>query len=185
MVGDDSGPTGVDAPREELERLVTERRARQFLFEEADLLDSFRLERWVDYLSEDVTITVPVRTDRDASAEKPTFSDSSYYVKMDYDGVRERVNRLQKEYAWAENPRSRLRHCVGNVRVSRVDGDELKVLNNQLVFRSRGDTEAYELVSAERTSTLRDDGDGLRLADRVVRLDHTILPTRNLTLPML
>jgi 3-phenylpropionate/cinnamic acid dioxygenase small subunit len=176
----DSQATTVDAE--------TQHRIEQFLYREADLLDTFALESWLDLLDEDVTLNVPVRVARDPGSERPEFSEESNYLREDYEMIRERVGRLNKEYAWSENPRSRVRHVIGNVQVLDDDGDELTVANNQHVFRSYGDTADHDLISAQRHTVLRpaeDTDAGFTIGDRTVYLDHSILNTKNLTLPLL
>lgn len=170
-------PATVDA--------ATQHRIEQFLYREADLLDAFELEAWLELLDEDITLRVPVRTARHPGSERPEFSEESNYLREDYEMIRERVGRLSKEYAWSENPRSRVRHVIGNVRVLDVTDDTLTVTNNQHVFRSYGDTADHDMLSAQRHTTLREAGESYRITDRTVYLDHSILNTKNLTLPLL
>ncbi|SDY15883.1 aromatic-ring-hydroxylating dioxygenase subunit beta [Halobellus clavatus] len=170
----------------------TQHRVEQFLYREAELLDTFALEEWLELLDEDVRLEVPVRSARHPGSERPEFSEETNYLREDYEMIRERVGRLAKEYAWSENPRSRIRHVIGNVRVLETDGDELTVANNQHVFRSYGDTPDHDLLSAQRHTTLRREGptgaDGeweYTIGHRTVYLDHAVLNTKNLTLPLL
>lgn len=170
----------------------THRRVEEFLYREAELLDSFMLEEWLELLDEDVRLEVPVRSARHPGSERPEFSAEANYLRDDYEMIRERVGRLAKEYAWSENPRSRIRHVIGNVRVLETDGDVLTVANNQHVFRSYGDTPDHDLLSAQRHTTLRTEGppdaDGewdFTISHRTVYLDHAVLNTKNLTLPLL
>lgn len=168
--------------------METHYRVEQFLYHEAELLDSFSLAEWLTLLEESIVLQVPVRVDRDPGSEQSAFSETANYLREDYEMLRERVGRLEKEYAWSENPRSRVRHVIGNVRVLGVEDDELTVANNQHVFRSYGDTADHDLLSARRHTVLREAGggdDGFTIADRTVYLDHTILNTKNLTLPLL
>lgn len=162
----------------------TQQAVEQFLYTEARLLDSFQLEEWLDMLAEDITIRVPIRTYTHPGTEHSEFSDEGYYVKNEYTMIEERVTRLSKEYAWAENPRSRVRHVIGNVRIEQSD-DGYEVVNHQHVFRSKGDTADHDLISAERETTLRRVDDGFLIADRTVLLDHNIVNTKNITLPLL
>ena len=163
----------------------TQHRIEQFLFREADLLDRFELEEWLSLLDDDIVLRVPVRTARHPGSEQPEFSEESSYLREDYEMIRERVGRLAKEYAWSENPRSRVRHVIGNVRVIDGTDDTLTVANNQHVFRSYGDTADHDMLSAQRHTTLRDEGDVYVITERTVYLDHAILNTKNLTLPLL
>ena len=170
-------PVAVDAE--------TQQRVEQFLYYEADLLDRFDLEEWLTLLDEEILLQVPVRAARHPGSERPEFSDESNYLREDYDMIRERVGRLSKEYAWSENPRSRVRHVIGNVRVLDSTEDTLEVANNQHVFRSYGDTADHDMISAQRHTTLRDDAEEYTITGRTVYLDHSILNTKNLTLPLL
>lgn len=170
-------PATVDA--------ATQHRIEQFLYREADLLDAFELEAWLELLDEDITLRIPVRIARHPGSERPEFSEESNYLREDYEMIRERVGRPSKEYAWSENPRSRVRHVIGNVRVLDVADDILTVANNQHVFRSYGDKADHDMLSAQRHTTLREAGECYRITDRTVYLDHSILNTKNLTLPLL
>ena len=166
----------------------TQHSVEQFLYREADLLDGFELEEWFTLLDEDILLEVPIRVARHPGSERPEFSENTNYLKEDYEMIRERVGRLEKEYAWSENPRSRIRHVIGNVRVIESTESELTVANNQHVFRSYGDTADHDLLSAQRHTVLRRpdaEGKGFSIGHRTVYLDHTILNTKNLTLPLL
>ena len=162
-------------------------RIEQFLYYEASLLDRFAMDEWLSLLSDDLILKVPIRSDRGPGSERPTFSDETYYLYNDYDMLRERVDKLSKEYAWSENPRSRVRHHLGNVRVSEREDGDYRVWNNQFVYRSQGDSAEYKLLSAQRESTLREveTEAGFELVDRTVYLDHSVLTTKNITLPLL
>jgi 3-phenylpropionate/cinnamic acid dioxygenase small subunit len=156
----------------------------QFLYREADLLDSFELDEWLDMLAEEITIRVPIRTYTHPGTEHSEFSEDGYYIKNEYKMIKERVNRLSKEYAWAENPRSRVRHVLGNVRIKETT-EGYEVTNSQHVYRSKGDTGDHDLISAERETMLRSINGGFLITDRSVLLDHNIVNTKNITLPLL
>jgi 3-phenylpropionate/cinnamic acid dioxygenase small subunit len=157
----------------------------QLLYYEAELLDSFRLEEWLELLTADVKITAPIRRNTHPGTEQSQFSEEGYYLNNGYDILRERVTRLSKEYAWAENPRSRVRHVLGNVRVVEADTDEYVVSNNQLVYRSYGDRGDNDVLSSQRKTTLRRvDGD-LKIDERVVYFDDSVMDLKNLTIVLL
>jgi len=157
----------------------------QFLYHEASLLDDFEMEAWLELVDEDIELKVPIRRDRGPGSDASAFSDETYYLYNDYAMLRERVDKLSKEYAWSENPRSRIRHHIGNVRVTQPVDGEYEVKNNQLVYRSQGDTAEHKLLSAERTSTLEHVDGSYLITDRTVYLDHSVLNTKNITLPLL
>jgi 3-phenylpropionate/cinnamic acid dioxygenase small subunit len=93
-----------------------------------------------------------------------------------------RVRRLETEYAWAEDPPSRTRHFVTNVRIAEgEEEDEVAVRSNLLLYRSRGSVPHYDLLSAERKDVLRKEEDQWKLRRRVILLDHAVLTTHNLS----
>jgi phthalate 3,4-dioxygenase beta subunit len=93
--------------------------------------------------------------------------------------LRKRVQRLATDHAWTEDPPSRTRHFVTNVRTFRHD-DGLKVESALLLFRSRGDTRDADLLSAGRTDLLRETPTGLKLARREITADEAVIRTQNL-----
>ncbi len=109
----------------------------------------------------------------DSLADMGHFDENMY-------ALRKRVQRLATDRAWTEDPPSRTRHFVTNVRTFRHQTGELQVASALLLFRSRGDTREADLISAGRTDLLRETGDGLRLARREITVDESVLRTQNL-----
>lgn len=158
-----------------------ERACTQFLYAEAELLDDGDHAAWLETcVSNDLLYVIPTRVTRQRASDLSEFSDTGHHVKDRYAGMRLRVNRLLTEHAYAEDPPSRTRRYVTNVRVRALSETEAEVKSNLLVHRSQGDTAAYDLVSAGRRDVLRLEGGQWRLLRRVVLLNHTILPTPNL-----
>lgn len=153
----------------------------QFYNREAELLDEKRLEEWLDLLTEDVSYDMPIRVSREKGAERSEFSRQGYNYREDRSTLESRVERFQSEFAWSEDPPSRTRHHVSNVRVKGVDGDEVQAMTNLLLFRGQGEDTHGVVLSAEREDTLRRTDDGLKLADRTVHLDHTVIPMKNIS----
>lgn len=153
-----------------------------FLMHEAQLLDEHREREWLDSCcAEEVTYLMPVRETRERGAGDG-FSDEMFYFEEDRGSLELRVRRLETEYAWAEDPPSRTRHFVTNVRVEPDEsGEELFVRSNLLLYRSQGTDRHYDTVSAERRDVLRREEEGLRLARREILLDHTVLTMHNLS----
>jgi p-cumate 2,3-dioxygenase beta subunit len=106
----------------------------EFLFVEAELLDDWRLSEWGDLFTEDAHYYVPA-PDRVGSDPATTI----YFVADDMPRLRSRIKQLCGKHAHAENPRSRTRRLVTNVRVREVSGDTLRVTSNFAVHRFRGD----------------------------------------------
>jgi phthalate 3,4-dioxygenase subunit beta len=156
--------------------------AHQFLVEEAALLDAADYAGWLGLLCEDIRYVMPVRVTTARGAGFDSLADMGHFDEDMY-ALRKRVQRLATDRAWTEDPPSRTRHFVTNVRTFRDDGDDLRIFRVEsalLLFRSRGDTREADLISAGRTDLLRATADGLRLARREITVDESVLRTQNL-----
>ena len=156
----------------------------RFLYEEAQLLDDRQPIEWYEtMLTDDIDYRIPIRTTRERSAETE-FSNNSYHMKEDWGSLKVRAERMENDFAWSEDPPSRNRRFVSNVRITDHDEAvaEVTVKNNLLVHRTRADDTEPDLLSAERHDTLRRIEDGWRLAKRRVLLDHTVIGTPSLSI---
>ncbi len=150
------------------------------LYREAEALDDRRHHDWLDMLTDDVRYVVPVRITSAHSLKDSYLADMAHFDEDRY-SLTKRVERFDTEHAWAEEPPSRTRRFVTNVRGWEGDAPgELLVRANLLLFRSRGDVHAPDLLSAQRTDLLRRVGGALRIARREVLLDESVLRTQNL-----
>ena len=134
---------------------VTRQMIEDFLYEEAALLDEWRLHEWLDLLTEDARYEVPATDRPDGDANTTLF-----LVADDITRIRSRVEQLLGKSAWAENPRSRTRRCISNVRIRAVEGEAIYVTANFVVYRLRFqqmDTYVgrYEYTLVRRDGTLR------------------------------
>jgi p-cumate 2,3-dioxygenase subunit beta len=103
-----------------------------FLYEEALLLDAWRLEEWLKLFAEDGTYRIPNLDMPDASP-----AESLYLVADDRPRLASRVKQLLGRQAWSENPHSRTRHLVTNV-LARDEGDGIiRAMANFAVYRFR------------------------------------------------
>ena len=153
--------------------------AHQFLVEEAALLDAADYAGWLELLCEDIRYLMPVRVTTARGAGFDSLAGMGHFDEDMY-ALRKRVQRLATDHAWTEDPPSRTRHFVTNVRTFRDAPGELRVESALLLFRSRGDTREADLLSAGRTDLLRETADGLRLARREITVDESVLRTQNL-----
>ena len=153
--------------------------AHQFLVEEAALLDAADYSGWLDLLCEDIRYLMPVRVTTARGAGFDSLADMGHFDEDMY-ALRKRVQRLATEHAWTEDPPSRTRHFVTNVRTFPNGNAEFVVESALLLFRSRGDTREADLVSAGRADLLRETAAGLRLARREIAVDEAVLRTQNL-----
>ena len=157
-------------------------RSHQFLVEEAYLLDEFRFEDWLDLVTLDIEYRMPVRVTALKAAAESSVQTMDHFAEDHY-SLEKRVQRFSSQYAWAEDPQSRTRHHVTNIRTFTTDStDEFMVESGVLLFRSRGDINESDLISAGRRDILRVVGSNLRLAHRIITVDEAVLRTQNLAL---
>ncbi|HTQ17518.1 3-phenylpropionate/cinnamic acid dioxygenase subunit beta [Mycobacterium sp.] len=156
--------------------------AHQFLVDEAYLLDAQQYRPWLDTLTEDIHYVMPVRV---TTARGTGFGTSPGMAHFDEDkySLSQRVARMETEHAWTEDPPSRLRHFITNVRTFEgEDPEHLLVESAELLFRSRGDVNESALVSCGREDLLRwcNDSQTWKLARRRIIADEAVLRMQNL-----
>ncbi len=179
MTGDLGTPLAYGDPRHQS--------AHQFLVEEAHLLDSGCFDAWLDLLHPEIRYRMPV-TVTTARAQEASVLGAMDHFDEDLHSLTKRVQRLASDTAWTEDPSSRLRHVVTNVRTFASESDtptELVVESYVLLFRSRLDTRPQDLLSAgrrDRLVTAADDSDRWLLVDRLVEVDEAVLRTQNLAI---
>ncbi|MFG1705274.1 3-phenylpropionate/cinnamic acid dioxygenase subunit beta [Nonomuraea sp. M3C6] len=156
--------------------------AHQWLVDEAYLLDAQDYESWLGLLADDIHYLMPVRVTTARGAGYDCAPGMAHFDEDKY-SLSRRVARFQTEHAWTEDPPSRLRHHLANVRTfATPDPGHLVVDSAVLLYRSRGDVREAALISAGREDLLRRDGDGWRLARRTILADDAVLRTQNLAI---
>lgn len=154
----------------------------QFLVDEAYLLDAQDYATWLDLSTADIRYLMPVRVTTAKGSGFDTARGMSHFDEDKF-SLGRRVARFATEHAWAEDPPSRLRHHVTNVRTFATENpDELRVESAVLVFRSRGDVREPDLLSAGREDILRREGGRWLLARRVIMSDESVLRMQNLAI---
>ena len=154
-----------------------------FLFDEADLLDSGRFEEWLELLADDVEYEMPLTLTRERSEQARIHPDGMQYFAEDAASLRLRVARLGTEYAWAEDPPTRTRHIVGNVRVSATDDpDEVEARSAFCVFASRVNWTRYDLYVGSRRDVLTRRDGSWKLRRRTLYLDQATLGSLGLSI---
>lgn len=163
----------------------TKRELRQdcvrFLNREAEALDDRRLTTWIDMLTDDMEYIVPRRVTVEAGSERE-FSDRSFHYQEDRASLEARVDRFETDHAWSEDPPSRTRRFVSNIRIEDIDEDDVTVKSNVLVYRTHGNSPDTDLIAGERRDVLRRVDGSLKLASRRVLLDTTVLDARSLSI---
>jgi p-cumate 2,3-dioxygenase beta subunit len=115
--------------------LPSRQEVEDLLYREAALLDEWRLEEWLEMLTDDAIYQVPP-TDVPEGDARNTL----YIIADDALRIRSRVKQLLGKSAWAENPHSRTRRMITNVRVLGADGDSVIAAANFAVYRMRYET---------------------------------------------
>lgn len=130
IVEHDGVPASQNGSRWEL-RLSVE----DFLYHEAELLDRWELEDWLDLWTEEITYLIP-------STDRPE-GDPLHDLFFVQDGrfiMEQRIASMVKGSAWAESPHSTTRRIISNVRVAPVDEGSVEVKANFVVYRSQRST---------------------------------------------
>ncbi|SOJ54648.1 Biphenyl dioxygenase subunit beta [Mycobacterium simulans] len=154
--------------------------ANRFLVDEAYLLDAQDYETWLDTLTDDIRYVMPVRVTTARGAGFDTSPGMAHFDEDKY-SLTHRVARFATEHAWTEDPPSRLRHFITNVRT--FEGDDVRHLvveSAELLFRSRGDVNESALVSCGREDLLRWCDDRWKLARRKIFVDESVIRMQNL-----
>ncbi len=164
------------------ERVQLQFEVEQFLFEEAALLDARRYRDWLALLADDIHYWMPIRrtvTLADIDREFTKQGDMAFFDD-DRELLEMRVKKLEAGSAWSEDPPSRSRHFVTNVRVTAVDGDEVTVDVCFHLYRTRLETEVDSWIG-RRIDVLRRHAASFRLARRHLFLDQTLIRSTNMS----
>jgi 3-phenylpropionate/cinnamic acid dioxygenase small subunit len=156
-----------------------------FLWHEADILDEFRYEEWLDLLTDDVSYWMPIRRnvpsremERELTVEDgPNMS----WFTEDKASLERRVSQIRTHVHWADEPYSRISHIVSNIRIVGWNGpDEVKVKCRFVFYRNRHQDEESTFIG-KRVDTLRRTSDGWKIARREIYLDQSVLLFKNFT----
>jgi 3-phenylpropionate/cinnamic acid dioxygenase small subunit len=154
----------------------------EFLEDEATLLDHSRLLDWLQVLAPDLSYRMPVRITRMRDDTESEFSEGMFHFDENATTMFVKVTRMATTASpWAENPVSRTRRFITNVRVHRTaDDNEFAVTSSILLVRSRYDEDRLGLLTAEREDLVRRTDEGFRLARRDIYADQATLGLANL-----
>lgn len=167
---------------ERVAAMVRQHEVEQFLYAEAALLDAHEFRAWLGLFADDAHYFMPIRRTRMARDLDREFTrpDEMAWFNDDKGQLEGRVIKLETGRAWAEDPPSRTRHLVTNVRVTSDDGSELEVASNFHVHRSRLKSEEDDWIGS-RQDVLRRVGGSFRIVRRTILLEQTVLLSRNLS----
>ena len=155
---------------------------RDFLYLESLALDERRFRDWLTAFADDARYEVPVRVTREKLAEwelSPTsriFDDTKRTLEF-------RVERLETDFAWSEQPPSRTRHFISNVVVQPTEkSHEYLVHSNCLLYRSRGDDPNPSIFSVQRKDLVRRDGESWLIVHRWAAIDQSLINAHNMSI---
>ncbi|MDQ0260845.1 3-phenylpropionate/cinnamic acid dioxygenase small subunit [Sinomonas atrocyanea] len=160
-----------------------------FLYSEAELLDSRNFKAWLDLFTEDVKYFMPIRRNvkfgQHSDRENTRSGEGISWFDEDKWTLGKRVDQILTGVHYAEEPLSRVCHMVSNVQILTTRENEnsqleAEVRSRFLVYQNRVEYETYTFVG-KRTDTLRLTEEGWRIARREIILDQNVLLAKNLT----
>lgn len=152
----------------------------QFFYYEADLLDTGRLREWLELVDEDIEYQVGTRPTVEAGMEDSV--PPSLAFEDDKQSLTWRAKRLETGMAWAEEPPSRTRYLITNVRITPT-GDTYLVRSNFVLYRNRLETMEHLLVGSRKDILRPQPTDpGFVILRRAVTLDQNVVLSNNLSM---
>ncbi|MGD9472465.1 MAG: 3-phenylpropionate/cinnamic acid dioxygenase subunit beta [Novosphingobium sp.] len=149
------------------------------LYDEAAALDERRFDDWTAMLAEDLIYQAPIRLTRTGKTRDLDVMRTMFHFDETHESIMMRTGRLQKS-AWAEDPPSRCRRFVTNVRIGECDAaGEYEVVSYLFLERSRGDSPDNETATAERRDVWREVDGAYKLARREIIVDQSVLGMSN------
>jgi 3-phenylpropionate/cinnamic acid dioxygenase small subunit len=167
-----------------LQTMLLERDVEQFLYREAALLDERRFSEWIELLSEDIHYHMPIRRNVKFGDWDRENSDPASEISWFDEGKRTlagRVRQLETGVHWPEEPFSRIRHIVTNVRILDVRDDEVDVNSNFFVYLNHLRDEEVRFVGTRYDVLRRDSETGWKIAKRKILLDQNVLLAKVIT----
>jgi len=148
--------------------LPSRQQVEDLLYREAALLDEWRLEEWLALLTQDATYQIPPTDVPEGDARNTLF-----IIADDALRIRSRVKQLLGKSAWAENPHSRTRRMITNVRVLGAEDENIIITANFAVHRMR--YESVDTYIGHYDYKLVRQGNELRIRERRAILDNEAL----------
>jgi p-cumate 2,3-dioxygenase beta subunit len=145
------------------------RAVEQYLYEDAELLDTWQLHQWLARFAVDGRYLVPTTDLPQGDPTKDLF-----LVQDDRFLLEQRVNSLLTRAAHAEYPHSQTRRLITNIRARALPDGQTLAIANFAIFRMRtGVFDTY--VGQHRILLERDSEQGFLMAERRSVLDLVAL----------
>ena len=156
----------------------------KFLYDEAEILDSWRYSEWATMITDDFCYQIPVPVTRD-DPRRGGYAENGYVVDESRQSLQYWFRRHDNgmfEYAWGENPLQRAHRFVTNVRAGfAADGSGIQVRSNVLLSLAK-QSEPAVLAAAVREDLLIPHRDSWLIAHRLVRLAQNVLEMTHMRL---
>jgi biphenyl 2,3-dioxygenase beta subunit len=164
------------------QRMELQFEVEQFLYAEAAMIDDREYRSWIDLWTEDCSYWMPIRRTVTLSDIDKEFTRRGSMAFFDDDkaSLAMRVAKMESGSSWSEDPPSRTRHFVNNVRIMAIDGEETTVEVAFSLYRSRLNTEESVWVG-RRVDRLRRVNDAFRICAREIYLDQTLIRATNMS----
>jgi benzoate/toluate 1,2-dioxygenase subunit beta len=151
--------------------MIDPRAVEQFLYREARYMDVHAYDEWYALWAQDAIYWLPCNLDD---------YDPGAHVSLvyeDYDGLKDRIDRLKSGQAWAQDPKSRLSRVVSNIEIE--EGPDIMVHSTFNITASRNGR--IEILAGRTEHRLCDTADGLRISFKKVMLIDNDEVMSNLT----
>lgn len=146
---------------------ITRPEAEDFLYHEAELLDSWQLDQWKDLYTADSAYEITSTDCEDPWHADPT---KALFLLADRKNrIEARASRLMKRSAHCEYPHSKTRHLYTNVQVMDNANGETRLKANFLVFRTGADR-TTQFMGEMRYTLIKTDG-GIKVKSKRLALD--------------
>lgn len=139
--------------------------ATHFLTYEADLLDNWKLNEWIDLFSQDARYLIAPLDDGEFVEGNALFLAVDNRPRLEA-----RIRQLVSGVVWAEKPKSRTRRIITNIAISDFDHDTLTVRANFAVYQFRND-DKFSFIGTYEYCLLRGES-SFHILKKKIKLDH-------------
>ncbi|MPN23345.1 Biphenyl 2,3-dioxygenase subunit beta [bioreactor metagenome] len=151
------------------------------------VLDDWKWGEWLDFFADDAMYWAPTQEDRLSRERSRRIADyrTSAYFEENKVQLKQRVDRLLTNQAWGEEPPSRQRHIIANIRVTKgIAADEYVVKSNFYDYRSNGQRSQDSITGERIDRIVRDPASrwGYVIKERRVLFDMSMILNKNLSL---
>lgn len=154
-------------------KVVTRQEVEEFLYQEAELLNEEHFNEWLDLFANDGNYWIPCNE---------TDLDPNRHVSIIYDDrarLEERVWRLQTGIAYGQEPKSKTRHLISNVKINEYLENMLVVSSNFLVTELRRGKQT--IYTGKNIHQLRLEHSSWKIVQKKVELINLNEPMGNLS----